>query len=170
MKKLFRIALVAGCMLLVGNVASAQQKIAHINSADLIKAMPEVANADKKLEEYKGTLDNDGKTMYTEYQSKVQDYQSKEKTLSDAMKEVKIKEIQDLEKRIQEFQQKASEDFERKRGELYDPILKKAEDAVKAVAKEKGYAYVLDITQPGVVYFDGGINILGDVKAKLGLK
>lgn len=98
MKKLFRIALVAGCMLLVGNVASAQQKIAHINSADLIKAMPEVANADKKLEEYKGTLDNDGKTMYTEYQSKVQDYQSKEKTLSDAMKEVKIKEIQDLEK------------------------------------------------------------------------
>lgn len=48
--------------------------------------------------------------------------------------------------------------------------MKKAEDAVKAVAKEKGYAYVLDITQPGVVYFDGGINILGDVKAKLGLK
>ena len=86
------------------------------------------------------------------------------------MKEMKIKEIQDLETRIKEFQEKAGNDFEKKRGELYDPILKKAEDAVKAVAKEKGYAYVFDITQPGVVYFDGGINILADVKTKLGFK
>lgn len=170
MKKLFKVALVAGCIFFAGNVANAQQKIAHINSSDLIKAMPEIADADKKLEEYKTTLDNEGKTMYTEYQSKVQDFQSKEKTLSETMKEMKIKEIQDIEKRIQEFQQKAGDDFERKRGELYDPILKKAEDAVKAVAKEKGYAYVLDITQPGVIYFDGGINILTDVKNKLGLK
>lgn len=170
MKRLFKIALVAGCLFFAGNVANAQQKIAHINSAELIKAMPEVTNADKQLETYKASLDTDGKTMYTEYQTKVQDYQSKEKTLSDTMKEMKIKEIQDLEKRIQEFQQKAGEDFEKRRGELYDPILKKAEDAVKAVAKEKGYAYVFDITQPGVVYFDGGINIIADVKTKLGLK
>ncbi|WP_026903942.1 OmpH family outer membrane protein [Pedobacter glucosidilyticus] len=170
MKRLFKIALVAGCLFFAGNVANAQQKIAYINSAELIKAMPEVATADKQLETYKTTLDTDGKTMYSEYQAKVQDYQSKEKTLSDAMKEMKIKEIQDLEKRIQEFQQKAGENFEKKRGELYDPILKKAEDAVKAVAKEKGYAYVFDTTQPGIVYFDGGINIIADVKTKLGLK
>src|SRR5690606_26720420 len=114
MKRLFKIALVAGCIFFAGNVANAQQKIAHINSADLIKAMPEVANADKQLEAYRNTLDADGKTMYTEYQSKVQDYQSKEKTLSDTMKEMKIKEIQDLENRIKEFQEKAGNDFEQK--------------------------------------------------------
>src|SRR5690606_14399435 len=170
MKRLFKIALVAGGLFFAGNAANAQQKIAHINSAELIKAMPEVVNADKQLETYKGTLDADGKTMYTENQAKVQDFQSKEKTLSDTMKDMKVKEIQELQRRIEEFQQKAGEDFERKRGELYDPILKKAEDAVKAVAKEKGYAYVFDITQPGIVYFDGGINIMADVKAKLGLK
>jgi outer membrane protein len=132
--------------------------------------MPEVVTADKQLETFKGSLDADGKTMYTEYQAKVTDFQGKEKTLSEALKEAKVKEIQDLQKRIEEFQQKAGEDFEKKRTELYDPILKKAEDAVKAVAKEKGYAYVFDTTQPGIVYFDGGINILADVKLKLGLK
>ena len=170
MRKLFKIALVAGGLFFAGNLANAQQKIAHINSAELIKSMPEVVTADKQLETFKGSLDADGKTMYTEYQAKVTDFQGKEKTLSDALKEAKVKEIQDLQKRIEEFQQKAGEDFEKKRTELYDPILKKAEDAVKAVAKEKGYAYVFDTTQPGIVYFDGGINILGDVKLKLGLK
>jgi outer membrane protein len=170
MKRLFKIALVAGGLLFAGSVANAQQKIAHINSAELIKAMPEVVTADKQLETFKGSLDADGKIMYAEYQTKVQDFQAKEKTLSEALKEAKVKEIQDLQKRIEEFQQKAGDDFEKKRGELYDPILKKAEDAVKAVAKEKGYSYVFDTTQPGLVYFDGGINIMPDVKIKLGLK
>ena len=170
MKRVFKIALVVGGLLFAGSVANAQQKIAHVNSAELIKAMPEVVNADKLLETFKASLDADGKTMYAEYQAKVQDFQAKEKTLSEALKEVKVKEIQDLQKRIEEFQQKAGDDFEKKRGELYDPILKKAEEAVKAVAKEKGYAYVFDTTQPGLVYFDGGINIMPDVKIKLGLK
>ncbi len=170
MKRIFKIALVVGGFLFAGSVANAQQKIAHINSAELIKAMPEVINADKLLETFKASLDADGKTMYAEYQSKVQDFQGKEKTLSEALKEAKVKEIQDLQKRIEEFQQKAGDDFEKKRGELYDPILKKAEDAVKAVAKEKGYAYVFDTTQPGLVYFDGGISIMADVKVKLGVK
>lgn len=170
MKRVFKIALVVGGFLFAGSFANAQQKIAYVNSAELIKAMPEVVNADKLLETFKASLDADGKTMYAEYQAKVQDFQGKEKTLSEALKEVKVKEIQDLQKRIEEFQQKAGTDFEKKRGDLYDPILKKAEEAVKAVAKEKGYAYVFDTTQPGLVYFDGGINIMPDVKIKLGLK
>lgn len=170
MKNLFKVTAIAVCLVLSISAANAQQKIAHINSAELIKAMPEIAVADKQLEVYKATLDTDGKTMYTEYQSKVADFQAKEKTMSDALKDAKVKEIQDLEKRIQEFQQKASQDFEKKRGELYDPILKKAEQAVKTVAKEKGLAYVIDISQQAVIYSEGGVNILADVKMKLGIK
>jgi hypothetical protein len=54
-----------------------------------------------------------------------------------------------------------------KRSEMYQPVFEKAEKAVKAVAKEKGYAYVFDVSQPGVVYFDGGDDIIEVVKAKL---
>lgn len=170
MKNLLKTTLILAALLLSVNAVNAQQKIAHINSAELIKSMPEIIVADKQLEVYKVTLDTDGKTMYSEYQKKVADFQSKEKTMSEALKEAKVKEIQDLEKRIQEFQQKASQDFEAKRGELYDPIIKKAEQAVKTVAKEKGLAYVIDISQQAVIYFDGGVSIMADVKAKLGIK
>ena len=74
-----------------------------------------------------------------------------------------------MEKRITETQEKAQEELTAKRTELYQPVFKKAEDAVKAVAKEKGYAYVFDVSQPGVVYFDGGEDLLNAVKTKLGI-
>ncbi len=170
MKRIIKAALIAGCVIFAGSTVKAQQKIAYINSQELIKGMPELAGLDKQLNDMKTKLDADAKVMYADYQAKVTDFQSKEKTISETLKDVKVKEIQDMEKRIQDFQQRASEDFEKKRGELYDPVLKKAEDAVKAVAKEKGYAYVFDVTQPGIVYYEGGTNIMTEVKAKLGIK
>ena len=74
-----------------------------------------------------------------------------------------------MEKRITSSQEKAQEEVQTKRSEIYQPVFKKAEDAVKVVAKEKGYAYVFDISQPGVVYFDGGDDLIASVRAKLGI-
>ena len=71
-------------------------------------------------------------------------------------------------KNLQATKQKKSSNTA-KRTELYQPVFKKAEDAVKVVAKEKGYSYVFDISQPGVVYFDGGDDLIVSVKAKLGI-
>jgi outer membrane protein len=34
---------------------------------------------------------------------------------------------------------------------------------------EKGFAYVFDVSQPGVVYFDGGEDLINVVKTKLGI-
>ena len=76
---------------------------------------------------------------------------------------------QDLEKRLQTGQETAQKDFQQKQEDLYTPIIKKATDAVNAVAKEKGYAYVLDISKPTVVYFAGGDDLLPSVKTKLGI-
>ncbi|WP_374164085.1 OmpH family outer membrane protein [Arcticibacter sp. MXS-1] len=83
--------------------------------------------------------------------------------------ETMAKEIEDFTKRMQETQQKAQQELAQKQQELYNPVYQKAETAVKAVAKEKGYSYVFDISQPGVVYFDGGDDIIAAVKTKLGI-
>ena len=58
----------------------------------------------------------------------------------------------------------------KKREELYQPILAKAEVAVQAVAKAEGFAYVFDTANQALVYFDGGIDITPLVKTKLGIK
>lgn len=63
----------------------------------------------------------------------------------------------------------AAKELEQKQEALYEPITKKAQEAINAVAKEKGYLYVFDAAQPTLLYA-AGPNILNDVKSKLGLK
>lgn len=175
MKNLVKIAVVAVGILTGSNVI-AQQKFAHINSADLLQSMPEMKTADANFQTYAKAKQTSLEQMDAERQKKVAVFQAKQKTISEANKEalgkeleVLYKEIQDMEKRLQEADQKSQEELTAKRTELYQPVFKKAEDAVKIVSKEKGYAYVFDVSQPGVVYFDGGDDLLVAVKTKLGI-
>jgi outer membrane protein len=108
--------------------------------------------------------------MITEYQTKLADFQKNEKTLQDYQKELKQQELLDLQNRIQSFQDGAQEKLQTKKQEIYSPILKKAEDAVKAVAKENGYAYVFDTSIGAVIYAQDADDIMPLVKKKLNLK
>jgi outer membrane protein len=57
-----------------------------------------------------------------------------------------------------------------KRKELLQPILDKAEKAIKDVAKEKGYDYVFDTSTGAVLVTKDADNLLPLVKTKLGIK
>lgn len=161
---------------MAGNAANAQQKFGHINSADLLQSMPEMKTADASFQTFAKQKQTALELMDAERTKKITLYNDKTKALSEANKETLgkeiealVKEIQDMEKRITETQEKSQEELTTKRTELYQPVFKKAEDAVKVVAKEKGFAYVFDVSQPGVVYFDGGEDLLAAVKTKLGI-
>lgn len=170
MNKINRFTLLLCVALLSVFSAKAQSvKFGHINSAELLSAMPEVKDADKKLQEFAASLENQLKLMTNEYQTKVQTYQSQQASMADPIKDAKIKEITDLEGRIQEFQQTAQESVSKKKEELYSPILKKAEDAIVDLAKEKGYAYVFDTSAGSVVYAQPSDDLMDQVKKKLGI-
>lgn len=175
MKNLVKAAVVV-IGLLAGSTVNAQQKFAHINSAELLQSMPEMKTADASFQTYAKAKQTALEQMDAERQKKIAVYQDKAKTLSEANKDaigkeltVLQNEIGEMEKRITSSQEKAQEEVQTKRSEIYQPVFKKAEDAVKVVAKEKGYAYVFDISQPGVVYFDGGDDLIASVRAKLGI-
>jgi outer membrane protein len=174
MKRSIKVAILAIGLSVTGLYAQAQQKFAHINSSDLLQSMPEMKTADASFQTYAKAKQTALEQMDAERQKKIAVYQDKYKTLSEANKEVLGKElealgkeIQDMEKRIGETEQKSQEELNAKRSELYQPVFERAEKAVKQVAKEKGYAYVFDVSQPGVVYFEGGEDIIEVVKAKL---
>ena len=136
--------------------------------------MAEMKTADAAFQTYAKAKQGALEQMDAERQKKIATYQDKYKNLSEANKEtlgkeleILGKEIQDMEKRIGETEQKSQEELNAKRSELYQPVFERAEKAVKQVAKEKGFAYVFDVSQPGVVYFEGGEDIIEAVKAKL---
>ena len=146
------------------------QKFGHINSADLLALMPEVKSADTALAQYQKSLEGQYNDMVNEYTTKLNKFQGDQGTMNDAVREVKQQELVDLQTRITTFQESAQEKLQTKKQDLYTPILKKAEDAVKAVAKEGSYAYVFDTSVGAVVYAQEADDITALVKKKLNLK
>ncbi len=176
MRKLISAFFLAAGLLFTANIANAQQKLAHLNSAEIIEAMPEVKTARATLETLQKAKQADIEKMISEYQVKLKAAQEKEKTMSEANKEAVGKELQtmgaelqDLEKRITEARTKAQQELEAKNQELFNPIQVKADNAIKAVSKEKGFAYVFDTANQAVIYWDGGDDITAAVKTKLGI-
>ncbi len=145
-------------------------KFGHIDSGALIQLMPQTKQADSTLRKYGESLDSQLKGMTAEYQSKLQSYQGGADTMPDAIKTYKEKELNDLGNRIQDFQQTAQESIQKKKEELYGPILKKAEDAIKDIAKEKSYSYIFDTSLGSVIYAQESDDIMSQVKTRLGIK
>ncbi|WP_121246885.1 OmpH family outer membrane protein [Mucilaginibacter phyllosphaerae] len=170
MKKLFKVALVAAGMLFAGNFAQAQSKIGHINFQQLIDLMPETKTVKSQLEIYQKQFIDQLTTMNNEYQTKGQAYQTKRATMTDAARGAAETELQDIAKRLQEYQQSSQQQVEAKQRELGKPLIDKARGAVETVAKEKGYGYVLDTTSEYLVVSPAADDLMAAVKLKLGLK
>jgi outer membrane protein len=168
MKKITSILLVI-CIAISSSIF-AQNKFGHIHSEQLLMVMPETADAEKSIQEYNQMLETQLQTMYGEYQSKAGEFQNNESLMTDIVKEAKIKEIQDLELRIQQFQQSSQESIQQKRNEVLSPLLEKAQNAINEIAKENDYTYIFDISLGSIVYGQESKDIMPLVKAKLGIK
>lgn len=146
-------------------------KLGHINADKLLQQMPETKEAQKKLEEYGRQLEKDLEEMEGELQSKVTKFRSNEKMMTSLARETKTEELQNLQRRIQEYGQRAQQDLQDKQAELLNPVIDKATEAIETVAKENGYTYVFDSSESKavIIYHENGDDLMPLVKQKLGL-
>ena len=166
MKKL----LLTICLLTAGIITSnAQSKLGYINSYELLSIMPESATMQADLQSYAKGLEGTLEAMQAEYEKKVTDYQQNEVTYTDLVKQDKIIEIENLQKRILEFQQSAQQEINEKEQAMMSPIIEKARKAIQQVAEEGNYVYIFDAKDGNIIHADESQNILPLVKAKLGL-
>lgn len=145
------------------------QKLGHINSNELLLAMPERATVENEIKSYASELEAQLSAMTKEYQTKVADFQAKEATMTDMIRKSKITEITDLEARIQEFQAGAQQDLQKKEETLLKPIIDKAKQAIEDVATENNYTYIFDSGVGVLLYQKDSDDIMPLVKKKLGL-
>lgn len=170
MKHTVKIILGLALLACMGLGSANAQKFAYIDFQDLMQQMPEYKKANTDMETYGKTLQDQLKTMSAEFEKKYAEYQEKEKTWNEAIRDLKQKELRDLQNRIQEFQETAQENARKKETELLKPIIEKAKTTIATVAKESGYTYVFD-SSPGtpLLYKPEGDNIMAAVKKKLGI-
>ena len=150
-------------------IGQSKMKFGHIDSQLLLEAMPEKATADKTLETFAMQLEKQLQAMSTEWESKVKDYRENEAVMSDIIAETKAEEIQNLEQRIQAFQQNAQQRLAKEEGTVYQPILDKAKASIEKVAEENGYSYVFDTSSGSLLYQPESDDILPLVKTDLGI-
>ena len=168
MKKLFKVALVAAGMLFVGSFAKAQTKIGYVNFSQVIDQMPETKTVSTTLQAYQKTFIDQLTTMNNELQTKGADLEKNGSTLTDAARSAKTSELQDIQKRMNDYQNNAQQQVDAKKQELGKPIIDKVSQAVQAVAKEKGYTYVLDSSTTDLIVAPETDDLTAAVKAKLG--
>ncbi|WP_027137751.1 OmpH family outer membrane protein [Gaetbulibacter saemankumensis] len=168
MKHLKQLFLAAA--LCIGSISftQAQSKVAHINTQELITAMPEMKAAQSQLETLSKTYQTDIQSSVTEFQNLLKQYEAEAATKTEEENAKRGQEIQEKQQRIQQFQADAQKDLQKKELDLLQPITEKAKAAILKVARAQGYDYVLDSAQ-GVTILADGKNLLDDVKKELGI-
>ena len=147
---------------------SAQNKIGYITTEELIGIMPEAEAADAELKEYQSSLALQGQDLMQELNEKDSIFVKDSAKYNQSLREIKKKELVDLYQKVQNWNQQAQELYQQKAQEKIAPLRTKALDAIKAVAKENGYTYILDSN--AVLVGPPGDDILELVKRKLGVK
>jgi outer membrane protein len=174
MKRFIPIACLTALIILAGENATAQNiKFGHINSDELIQALPEFDSAQVKLDRFRKDLINALELMTVELNNKSDVYNKESKNYTELVKQTKEQELVDMNKRITEFQNNAQQQLQEKQGELFQPIMAKVDKAIKDVGKENGFVYIFSVGQgSSLLYFDEtkSTNVMALAKAKLGLK
>lgn len=181
MKKFTLIAFLSFFMFSFANLNA--QTVAHVNSNDILSAMPAFKEAQTKLEaeanRHKTEVERQQKEIqeiYAKAQKDIESVQNK----SDAEKQAMMKKLQPIEQSLQQkqqvlaqYQQKATQDLAKMESELTEPIYTKIENAIAEVGKKKNISYIFDLATAAkngsLVYFQGGTDLTSDVKKLLGL-
>lgn len=169
MKKLLSLFVILAFATLTAHAQTG--KFGHVNYQKLIQGLPGYKTAEGKLQEFSKQLQDTYMAMQEEYQKKVQDYTEKESSMLPAIKEVKQKEIIDLEKRMQQLEVNSQQQLMEKQQELLAPLEEKVIQAIKGLAKEKGYTYIFDFSPgSGILYAPETDDVTALIKGKLGIQ
>ncbi len=161
---LFAAALFFGAV----SFTNAQSKIAHINTQDLVSAMPEMKAAQSQMEQLGKTYEAEIKELATALQNKMKVYDAEAATKTDEENAKRVQEVQSMEQNIRQYQANAQKDMQQKELDLLKPITEKAKAAILKVARAQGFNYVLDSSQGGGVIMADGKDLLVEVKKELG--
>ena len=169
MKKVLKLTLAVVCVMFTSSLFA--QKIGYINTDPIVANMAETKDAMAKVEAFAKDLSAQAETLQVELNTKFQEYQKNSATMTDSVKQLKEKELDDISVRIEQFQQVAQQDMMKKQEELLAPIRDKATNAINEVAKAGGYIFVYDVTTGTMAYIDEAVvTDLGPaVRAKLGI-
>jgi outer membrane protein len=165
MMKKIKTLMIAAIALVGFQTVNAQAKTAHVDVNELMSKMPAVLDAQNQLKKLSDTYTAEYKTMVEEYQGKLKKYDTEASTVTDAVNQTRQQEVQDMAKRISDYQETAQKDLQKKESDLMKPITDKVKASIQKVGKLKGYQYVINASD---LLLADGPDLTADIKKDLG--
>ncbi len=147
------------------------QKFGHVNTGEIIQAMPEFAKMQTELQTMEKQFQDEMKIMQDEYAKKLAEYQKEASTLPQNIRERHEKDLMDMSEKGQQFLQDAQQQLQAAQQEKLKPIVDKVQATLKTVGQEGNYVYIFDLAS-NIPYVSETLStdVTATVKTKLGIK
>lgn len=147
----------------------AQDKIAYINVEDVVISMPDMADLETKMKAEVETV----KKALAELDINLQKFAEEANKAKDSMSEEeldkKYEEFQKLQAKRNEYEETQYKELQEKNNQMMAPIRQKVQQAIKDVADENNFTYVIDIQN--ILYANrNATDATNLVKTKLNIK
>ena len=146
------------------------QKYGYLNKEELYMSMPDYDSATVQVEKLRKEFENQLAAMQNELSIKTASLNNESANISEFLRKNRQEELNNLNVRIQLFSVKATSQLEDKKNQFLQPVIARVDNAIKAVAEDQGFIFVIDGGQ--LFYTDEKkcTNILPLVKAKLAVR
>lgn len=152
--------------------ASAQTlKVGIVDVEEVFQKMPDTKDAESKLAEVSKKYEDEYGKLQEEMKRRYDEIQALPEDELPAIKERKIRDFQEYQQKVAQFEQTASQDLQKVQQDLIAPIYQKINNAVQSVGQEGGYSLIEAKVATLVLYYGNPVvDITNEVKAKLGVQ
>ena len=149
------------------------QKYAFVDVQTILEKMPEYKEAQKELDDLAEKFQKEIEDKHKEIEEKNKAYQQEKILLPEETKAQREQELQQLSNEARQLQQKyfgPNGLLFKKRKELIEPIQDKIYKAIKQLAKEKGYDFIMDDkNNSNILFVNPKYDKTNSILKKLGL-
>lgn len=155
--------------LMFGSTTLFAQKFGRIDYFGVIQAMPEMTNVQESLTKAQAEYREHLESLQVEVNKKMEEFQKLPATTTESVKQLRQRDIIELQQRQQEYYQLAQESLAKDEEELITPLKEKADAAIKKICKAQGIVMVFQ--NESVIYIDADatIDISDAVRKELGI-
>lgn len=136
------------------NQGTAQEilKIGHVNIPEIVQQMPETDSIQSVMKKETEEMEKMYGELITEHETNLKKFETEKDTYTDFVRDSKETDLMEMAAKIQQFQQTANQQLQKRNMELLQPIYAKINEAIELVAMKNNFTYILDLSNGTVVY------------------
>lgn len=131
-------------LLIASTTAFGQVDIGYMNAQEVLSQMPERSEVEQQLNSFVQEKRQELQERTASFQDSVATFQQNQENLSDAQARQQEQQLAQMEASLQQFQQGLQQQIQQRRAQLLQPLYEKMDEAIAAVAEEKGLDFVIN--------------------------